>query len=176
MNIVIRKANVGDIDAVSEIYEHIHTAEEQGKAVIGWIRGIYPERKTAEAALSRGDLFVEEAEGRIVGTAIINQIQVDTYKNAPWQYDVPDEQVMVLHTLVIDPAAKGSGYGTAFAEFYEKYAVEHGCNYLRIDTNERNAAARLFYKKLGYTEFAVMPCVFNGIPDVGLVMLEKKLG
>lgn len=29
MNIVIRKANAGDIDAVSEIYEHIHTAEEQ---------------------------------------------------------------------------------------------------------------------------------------------------
>ena len=31
-------------------------------------------------------------------------------------------------------------------------------------------------KKLGYTEIAVMPCVFNGIPDEGLVMLEKKLG
>lgn len=28
MNIVIRKANAGNIDAVSEIYEHIHTAEE----------------------------------------------------------------------------------------------------------------------------------------------------
>lgn len=81
MNIVIRKANAGDIDAVSEIYEHIHTA---------------------------------------------------------------DEQVMVLHTLVIDPAAKGSGYGRAFMEFYEKYAVQSNCNYLRIDTNERNAAARRF--------------------------------
>ena len=81
MNIVIRKANAGDIDAVSEIYKHIHTA---------------------------------------------------------------DEQVMGPHTLVIDPAAKGSGYGRAFVEFYEKYAVQNNCNYLRIDTNERNAAARRF--------------------------------
>lgn len=175
MQINIRKACANDLDAVAAIYDHIHTAEEQGNASIGWIRGVYPERPTAEAALSRGDLFIEEADGKAVGTAIINQLQVDTYADAPWEYDVPDDKVMVLHTLVIDPFEKGCGFGTAFAEFYERYALAHGCNYLRIDTNARNTAARRFYKKLGYKEIAVLPCVFNGIPDVDLVLLEKKI-
>ena len=31
------------------------------------------------------------------------------------------------------------------------------------------------YKKLGYREIAVVPTVFNGIPDVNLVLLEKYL-
>jgi len=31
------------------------------------------------------------------------------------------------------------------------------------------------YKRLGYREAGIVPCVFNGIPDVMLVCLEKKL-
>ena len=56
----IRKAARADLDAVCRIYDQIHTAEERGEAAIGWQRGVYPERETAEAALARGDLFVQE--------------------------------------------------------------------------------------------------------------------
>lgn len=42
-----------------------------------------------------------------------------------------------------------------------------------MDTNAKNTAARGFYKKLGYSEIGIVPCVFNGIPDVQLVLLEK---
>ena len=175
MKIKIRKAVPDDLDAVSKIYENIHTEEEKGQVTIGWVRGVYPERITAKEALNRDDLFVEELDGKIVGTAILNQIQVDVYKNVAWEYDVPDDQVMVMHTLVIDPQTKGRGLGQAFAEFYEQYALQQGCAYLRIDTNARNLNARKFYKKLHYKEIATVPCVFNGIDGVNLVMLEKKL-
>ncbi len=175
MGITIRKAVKADLDGIAEIYEHIHTEEESGRACIGWIRGVYPERQTAEAALDRRDLFVEELDGRLAGTAILNQIQVDTYRDAPWQYDVPDDQIMVMHTLVIDPYAPKCGLGRAFAAYYENYALENGCPYLRIDTNAKNTNARRFYKKLDYREIGILPCTFNGIKGVDLVLLEKKL-
>ena len=171
----IRKAARADLDAVCRIYDQIHTAEERGEAAIGWQRGVYPERETAEAALTRGDLFVQEQNGEIVGTAILNQTQVDSYAGANWRYDAPDSEVMVLHTLVIDPEAKSRGLGREFAAFYEGYALAHGCRYLRIDTNARNARARRFYQKLGYAEIGVVPCTFNGIAGVQLVLLEKRL-
>lgn len=176
---MIRKATLTDIDAIASIYNHIHTAEESGEATIGWIRGVYPERETALAAMTRGDLFVQTdeigGESVVVGTAILNQTQVDVYEGAPWRYDVPADQVMVMHTLVIDPFVKGHGYGCRFAEYYEQYALSKGCHYLRIDTNARNTAARAFYKKLGYEEIDIVPCEFNGIPDVKLVLLEKRI-
>lgn len=56
----IRKATENDIDAVEKLYDAIHTAEEENKQDIGWVRGIYPVRATAEAALKREDLFVLE--------------------------------------------------------------------------------------------------------------------
>ena len=175
MGIIIRKAAENDVEAVSRIYESILTEEEQGRACIGWVRGVYPTRQTAAAALARGDLFVEEAEGPIVGAAIINQTQVDAYYGGPWLYEAKNSEVMVLHTLVIDPAAKEQGCGQAFMKFYEDYARRSGSLCLRMDTNAKNENARRFYKKLGYSEVGIVPCVFNGIDGVNLVLLEKKL-
>lgn len=172
----VRKAVLEDIPRVAAIYDRILTEEESGRAVIGWIRGVYPTRQTARDALEAGTLFVLEREGAIAAAAKIDQNQVPEYADAPWRYpDVPPEQVMVLHTLVVDPAFAGRGCGTQFVAFYEEYARTHGCPYLRMDTNARNAAARRLYAGLGYREAGIVPCVFNGIPDVRLVCLEKKL-
>lgn len=171
----IRKAVLSDLDAVERIYDKIHRAEEQGLQTIGWIRGIYPVRDTALKAYERNDLFVLEDKGRICGTAIINQTQVDSYQLGDWKYKVSKEQVCVLHTLVIDPECAGHGYGRAFIHFFETYALEQGCIELRIDTNVKNKAARRMYHKYGYDEIGIVPTDFNGIPDIQLVLLEKNL-
>lgn len=172
---IIRKAIVADISAAAAIYEEIHTAEENGQAVIGWVRGVYPTRDTALKALERGDLFVLEDEGEILGSAIINQSQCDGYETAQWQYPAEDSEVMVLHTLTISPAAARQGYGRGFVAFYEQHARAQGCRFLRMDTNARNCRARTMYQKLGYREVGVIPTTFNGISGVNLVLLEKKL-
>lgn len=172
---MFRKATMNDVDAIAAIYAEIHTEEESGRATTGWQRAIYPTRKTAEDSVALGDMFVAEQDGAIVAAARINREQVDVYADAPWEYGAGDDEVMVLHTLVVSPTVKGRGVGSAFVAFYEQYARENGCPVLRMDTNERNLAARALYKKLGYREAGVMPCVFNGIPGVGLVCLEKNL-
>ncbi|MCI8609150.1 MAG: GNAT family N-acetyltransferase [Firmicutes bacterium] len=172
---MFRKACLKDIDRISEIYDEIHTEEEVGRTSIGWIRNVYPTRKTAEDSIHVEEMFVEEIDGQIVAAAKINQEQVPEYALATWNYPASDEQIMVLHTLVVSPSVKGSGYGTEFVKFYESYAREQGCPYLRMDTNEKNMAARALYKKLGYTEVSIVPCEFNGIEGVRLVCLEKRL-
>ena len=172
---MIRKATFADLDAVEALYNEIHDAEEYGELITGWLREIYPVRSTAEAALERDDLFVMEEGGRVIGAAIINQIRVDVYDGAPWQFEASPDEVCVLHTLVISPALSGRGYGSAFVRCYEEYARTRGCAELRMDTNARNRAARGLYAKLGYKEIGVVPTVFNGIPGVQLVLLEKHL-
>ncbi|MBP3484092.1 MAG: GNAT family N-acetyltransferase [Oscillospiraceae bacterium] len=169
-----RKAAEDDVAAVAGIYESIHTAERAGRLSTGWIAGVYPVESTARAALERGELFVCKA-GETVAAAIINKRQVDVYALGEWLYPAEDDEVMVLHTLVVEPEASGRGVGKAFVGFYEDYARENGCKVLRMDTNARNLRARAMYAKLGYREAGTVPCAFNGIPDVQLVLLEKKL-
>lgn len=176
MKMNIRKAAAEDIDAVEKIYDRCHTAEEEGRQHTGWVRGVYPVRATAEAALERGDLFVLEDNGRILGSGIINNIQVDVYSLGNWKYAAADDQACVLHTFMISPESAGKGYGGKFLSFYEAYAKEHGYFELRLDTNEKNLKARAMYRKRGYTEVGIVPTKFNGIPDVHLVLLEKHIG
>ena len=100
---MIRKGIEQDIPHIAAIYENIHDNEECGKSTVGWIRGVYPTADTARAALDADDLFVMEEGGAVVAAARINRIQVPVYADVPWRYpDVPDEQVMVLHTLVVE--------------------------------------------------------------------------
>lgn len=172
----IRRGTKEDVAQVAAIYDHILTEEEEGRAVIGWIRGVYPTENTAKEAVKNDDLFVMTDAGRIVAAARINQVQVSEYADANWKYqDILPEQVMVLHTLVVDPGQSGKGYGSVFVKFYEDYAKEHNCPYLRMDTNTKNQAARKLYARLGYWEADIVPCVFNGIPGVQLVCLEKTV-
>lgn len=172
---MIRKAVPADIPAVAEIYERIHDMEEQKKTTIGWIRGIYPTEATARTSLEKGELFVLEEDGAIIAAARINQEEDPAYTFVSWQYPAQPEEIMVLHTLVVDPVFSGRGCGMQFVAFYEQYARENHCPCLRLDTNVRNAAARALYKYLGYTEAGIVPCEFNGIGGVNLVCLEKKL-
>ena len=172
---MIRRAAPRDLPAITALYERIHDAEAAGRITTGWQRGVYPTEATARSALEAGDLFALEDHGAIVAAARINREQVDVYARVHWRYPARDGEVMVLHTLTVDPPMSGRGYGRQFLEFYESYALEHGCPVLRIDTNAKNAAARAMYAKHGYIESGVVPTVFNGIPDVMLVCMEKRL-
>lgn len=173
---IFRKASAADVSAVEEIYNDIHTEEEKGNLTIGWIRGIYPTRATAEGALERGELFVLEVEGRVVSAGIINRDQAEAYAQGRWVHELPADRVCVLHTLVVSPAASKKGYGKAFVCFYEKYARETGCKACRLDTLEWNSVARTLYRKLGYGEVGIVSTELQGLTDVSMVLLEKFLG
>ncbi len=175
MDYEIRKAVAEDLDEIAKIYEEVHDAEEAGITTTGWIRGIYPIRPVAEEALARGDLYVMTHDGKVIGTAVINQIQVDVYEGAAWRYPAEDGDVLVLHTLVISPSVARKGYGRAFVEYYEDQARQRGISYLRIDTNVRNTGARKLYAGMGFEERDVKQCRFNGLEGIQLLLLEKKL-
>ncbi|MGM9532571.1 GNAT family N-acetyltransferase [Intestinibacter sp.] len=172
---MIRKATQSDIDQIVEIYNEIFTEDEKGAPQVGWKRGIYPTRETAEKSLAIGELFVEEDNGKVVSAGRINQDQAIEYKDANWEFDALDSDVMVLHTLVVSPSAPKKGYGSNFVHFYEDFARKNNCKFLRLDTMVTNKNARAFYKKLGYNEVGFVDSDFNGIGIVKLVCLEKKL-
>ena len=172
---MIRPACEADLDMISSIYERIHDNEEAGLSSTGWIRGVYPVRATAEASLLKHELYVLCLNGNIVAAARINHEQEPSYDACSWLFPASTDQVLVLHTLVVDPKEARRGLGKAFVHYYEAMARQLGCTALRLDTNERNTAARHLYPSLGYREAGIVPCDFHGIPGIRLVLFEKRI-
>lgn len=172
---MIRKATSRDIPRIAAIFDQLLTEEELGHSTTGWLRGIYPTEDVAVAGVQACDMFVVEEDGEVVAAARINQEQCEQYALVNWGYEVPEDQVLVLHTLVVSPHAQGKGCARQVLEFYEQTARDMRCTVLRIDTNFRNERARAMYRKHGYRESGVVDCDFNGIPDVQMVCLEKKV-
>lgn len=170
-----KKAKKKDIKRITEIYNEIHTAIEQGRATAGWVRGIYPTEDTVKNAVAVGDMYIEKVGRNIVAAARINQIQDSAYKKVNWKYNAPADEVMLIHTLGVSTKHAGHSYGKSFIDFFESFALKNNCPYLRLDTNEKNSVARRLYSKLGYREAGVVPTKFNGIDGVNLVCLEKHL-
>ena len=172
---MFRPAVDKDVEAIASIYNEIFDAEEKGLLTTGWIRGIYPTRKTAQEAIDAREMIVEDIQGTIVASGRINTNQMPECAMVSWKYDAGDMEVLVLHTLTVSRKAEGRGYGTEFIRYYEKMAAERGAPAVRIDTNAKNRNARRLYAYLGYREAGVVQTVFNGIPNVSLVLLEKKI-
>ena len=75
-----------------------------------------------------------------------------------------DPRILEQFTPVVYGSSKLFG-------FYRKSIPEID----QMDTNAINTRARAMYHKLHYHEADILPCVFNGLPDVQLVLLEKRL-
>ena len=173
---MIRPGEERDIAAVAGIYDRILAQEERGDGCTGWKRGIYPTEEDARSMWADGELYVMEKEGAIVAAARINHTPVPEYAQAHWAFREDDpHKVLILHTLVVDPACAGRGCGSAFIRFYEDMARALGCTCLRMDTNVTNRPARRLYAHLGFQEAGVVSCLFNGLKGVQLVCLEKRL-
>ena len=170
-----RLAEKKDQDAIEEIYSQIHIAEADGRSQTGWEAGIYPIRATAQEALAQGTLYIFETEGAPVGTAIIDHDQKPFYARIPWSCTVPNEQVLVLHTLVIDPRCARRGYGAAVLAFYEALARRCGCTWLRLDTGLGNRPARAFYRSRGFRELEAVEVRCSETSVMPLLMLEKRV-
>jgi GNAT superfamily N-acetyltransferase len=103
-----------------------------------------------------GQLFVAEADGRVVGfVSVLGACRSDAPDDdaAPFAY---------VDDLVVLPTHRGHGHGQALLGRAEAYASAQGRSTLRLRVKGGNHPARGFYAHAGYAEYEVE--------------LEKQLG
>jgi GNAT superfamily N-acetyltransferase len=103
-----------------------------------------------------GQLFVAEADGRVVGfVSVLGACRSDAPDDdaAPFAY---------VDDLVVLPKYRGQGHGQALLGRAEAYAAAQGRSTLRLRVKGGNHPARGFYARAGYAEYEVE--------------LEKQLG
>ncbi|MCM0752670.1 N-acetyltransferase [Brucella pseudogrignonensis] len=77
-----------------------------------------------------------------------------------------DEQTLLMDGIVVTPAARGLGVGTALLAAIEKHAIDLGLTQVRLDVIDTNARARSLYERQGFKEHSTystgpLRCLFG---------------
>ena len=171
----IRPATAADLNGITAIYDAIRDREEAGPVYPNWQRGKYPTTDTARQALEAGTLYVGQEDGFLWGVVNLNGIQLPEYDAIPWTIPAEREQVAVIHTLCIHPAASGQGRAKQMVTFCEEEARRQGKTVMRLDTWEGNLPANRMYPALDYRYAGAAEFFFQGFIREILNCYEKAL-
>lgn len=173
---MIRQANITDLDDIEEGYCEHFAYERKNGAYTVFQKDIYPTRKDADTAIKDGALYVFEENGMILGSIILNGQQPEEYKRITWPSRASDENVNVIHLLMVRPCAAGKGIGSALVSYVMDIAKQHACTAVRLDTGKQNIPAVSLYQKLGFQLIAASSMKVGGtISHDGHLFFEKMI-
>lgn len=173
---MIRKANLNDIELIEDAYnEHFEYEIEHGAFTV-FKKGVYPTRKDAEDAVHNNALYVYEENNNIAGSIIIDKVQPIEYEKIRWGQNLKNDEVMVIHLLMVRPSMSGRGVASSLIKYASGLGKDNLCKALRLDTGSQNIPAISLYRKSGFEIVATSTMkVGNVIEHNKHLFLEKKL-
>jgi N-acetylglutamate synthase-like GNAT family acetyltransferase len=149
-DVVIRDARAGESVALSALMRRSKAHWGYDAALLESWRA---ELAVSEAMIARGEVFVAQRDGDVLGVAAV----VD---------EPPDVE---LDTCFVEPAAIGTGVGRVLVETAIARARDAGAHTMRV-VADPNAEA--FYARLGAVRVGAVP---SSVPDRSLPVLRFDL-
>ena len=119
----IRKPVPAEAGAIYMMYDSIVDDTDGKAASPRWTKGVYPGLAYIEEAIKSGEMFAAFDDGVPVGAVIMNHRMAPGYEEAEWKLDAARDEIAVIHTLGVSPAAQHRGIASRLAE---KVAEEAG--------------------------------------------------
>jgi ribosomal protein S18 acetylase RimI-like enzyme len=150
MNLTIRLGVENDIDELEQLYNSLNDRLSATINYPGWMKGVYPIRKTAEDGISEGCLYVAVYNNKIIGSIILRHVPEPAYIPVRWMKDLDYEKVLVIYTFVVHPDYSRQGVGDEILKFVSNLGSQSNIKSLRLDVYENNLPAICLYEKSGF--------------------------
>ncbi|TMU55156.1 GNAT family N-acetyltransferase [Flagellimonas algicola] len=143
---MIRLAKISDIDGILEITRSC-AAKMQGDGIYQWNEH-YPSKQAFLKDLERGELYIKEVDGKLVGAIVVSTFMDEEY--VPVQWLTPNCNSSYIHRICVDPKLQGKGHAQKLMDFAEEQSREKGFASVRLDTFSQNKRNQRFYEQRGY--------------------------
>lgn len=148
---MIRKANTNDLKSIMEVIKL--TVEEMKSYDNTQWDSNYPQSKDFEEDIKKGELYVDEVDGKVQGFVCVNYIEPIEYENLSWS---SKDKAMVIHRMAVNPYVRRQGIATKLMKFADDLAKENNVKYLKTDTYSINVKMDALFKKCGFTHIGEM--------------------
>jgi len=130
--VVVRTAKPADAAAIERLY--------QALAPNSAIR-VLPERIELVCADPNTELLVAEYEGSVQATALLALCMDVMFREQPFA---------VVENVVVAPACRGQGVGSALFAHVEHIALQRNCSKVMLLSTASRTEAHAFFQSLGY--------------------------
>ena len=147
--IIIRPEKLSEYEKVDKLIYKAFAEQhsiETGKFMMQHFR----EERKKDTFIPELSLVAVLENGTIVGSIIIDKVQPIEYATIPWKEKLSEDEVMVIHLLMVRPSMSGKGIASSLIKFATELAQKNSCRALRLDTGSQNIPALSLYQKNGF--------------------------
>ncbi|MBT2160168.1 GNAT family N-acetyltransferase [Zobellia barbeyronii] len=108
----------------------------------------YPNKEAFQLDIERGELYVLEEDGQIIGTIVLSTLMDEEY--VPIEWLTPSDKNIYIHRVSVHPDLQGKGYAQELMTFAEDYARKNSFASVRLDTFSQNKRNQKFYETRGF--------------------------
>ncbi|WP_446051126.1 GNAT family N-acetyltransferase [Zobellia laminariae] len=108
----------------------------------------YPNKEAFELDIERGELYVFEEDGQVIGTIVLSTLMDEEYVPVEWL--TPSDKNIYIHRVSVHPDLQGKGYAQKLMAFAEDYARKNAFVSIRLDTFSQNKRNQKFYETRGF--------------------------
>lgn len=133
------------------------------------LAGAAPVRWAGRFDTSNWGLIYGRRDGSMVGGAVI------AFNTPGVRMLGGRDDIAVLWDIRVSPGERGTGVGSALFQAAADWAAARGCGWLKIETQNVNAAACRFYQKMGCTLGAIDMFAYPELPGEVRLLWWKAL-
>ena len=174
-NVKLKKASIRDLDQIRALYWRLLDSSLEYGQILQWKKNIYPNDDDWKAYIVKGEMYLILEDMNVIGAVAVTNAQSQEYKKIYWKIKADDQEVAVVHLLMILPEYQGGGAATAALDEIIKLAAGKQKKVVRLDAIDTNVPAQKLYEKYGFVNCGIAQEYYESTGETEFVFYEYVL-
>lgn len=174
-NIKFKKASIRDIDQIRTLYWRLLDSSPEYGRILQWKKNIYPNDNDWNNYIVNDEMYLILDNINVIGAVAVTNAQSKEYRKIHWRVKANDQEVAVVHLLMILPEYQGGGAATAALDEIIKLATDKQKRVVRLDAIGTNVPAQKLYEKYGFVNCGTAQEYYESTGETEFVFYEYTL-
>lgn len=142
-NLRLSEASIRDLDKIRALYWRLLDSSPKYGEILQWKKNIYPNEDDWNKYIVKGEMYLILKDRDAIGAVAVTNAQSKEYRKIYWKVKADDQEVGVVHLLMILPEYQGDGAATAALDEIIKLAA--GKKKRAVEINETKSIGNITF-------------------------------
>ena len=171
----LKKASIRDLNQIRALYWSLLDSSLKYGRILQWKKNIYPNDNDWNKYIINDEMYLILEDINVIGAVAVTNAQSKEYRKIHWKVKADDQEVAVVHLLMILPEYQGGGAATATLDEIIKLVAGKKKRAVRLDAIGTNVPAQKLYEKYGFVNCGTAQEYYESTGETEFVFYEYAL-